>query len=101
MRKACMYAVLAMLAAIALPVAAQAATITGVKAAIVWVEILAPARLAQRPVPHRRSRAVVRKFEHDAVARTAVGAIDVRVCEAAVGGIEQLAPALLAHRQVR
>jgi hypothetical protein len=35
MRKACMYAVLAMLAAIALPVAAQAATITGVKAAIV------------------------------------------------------------------
>src|SRR6202161_35795 len=35
MPKACMYAVLAMLAAIALPVAAQAATITGVKAAIV------------------------------------------------------------------
>ena len=35
MRRACMYAVLATLAAIALPAAAQAATVTGVKAAIV------------------------------------------------------------------
>ena len=35
MRRACRYAVLAMLAAIALPAAARAATVTGVKAAIV------------------------------------------------------------------
>ena len=35
MRRACMYAVLATLAVIALPAAAQAATVTGVKAAIV------------------------------------------------------------------
>ncbi len=60
-----------------------------VKAAVERIVVFAPAGRAQRPFAHRRPRAVVREREHDAEARPAVRAIDVRIAGAPVGGIEE------------
>ena len=72
----------------------------GVEPPVDGVVILRGARRAQREAAHRRVRAVVREPARDREARTAVGAVDERIAVAAIGGVVQLAEAVVAHRHV-
>ena len=67
-----------------------------VEAAVGRVRVLARARRAHGEGRHGRARAVVGNAARDGEARAAVRAVDERVAEAAVGGVEELREALRA-----
>ena len=71
-----------------------------VKAPVGRIVVLRRALRAHRPRRHRRRGPVVRQRQHDAVARAAVRAVDVRIPVAPVRRIEQLAQARIAHGHV-
>ena len=73
----------------------------GVKAAVVRVVVLGPARRAHLEARHRRSRTVVGDRAHDREPWAAVGAVDERVAVATIRGVEKLGEALLAGRHIR
>ena len=73
----------------------------GVEAAVGRVLVLGAAGGAHGKAGHRGQRPVVGDAAHDREARPAVGAVDERVAVAAVGGVEQLAQAVRAHRACR
>ena len=62
--------------------------------------VLGAAVSAERKSAHRGLGAVVGDIQNDGEARSAVGAVDERVAITAVGGIEELAQAIVAHRHV-
>ena len=67
-----------------------------VKATVEWIGILCGAGGAHGETVHRGSRSVIRQRSDDGKARPAVGAVDKGVVVASVGGIEQLAQAIVA-----
>ncbi len=71
-----------------------------VKAPIGRIVILPRAVRVERPVLHCGIRAVVGQSEDYSVARPAIGAVDVRIVKAGIGGIEQFLQARGADRQV-
>ena len=72
----------------------------GVEAAVGGILVFGAAGGAHRETPHRGAGAVVGQVLDDAVARAAVRAVDERIAVAAVGGIEQLAQAVVAGGEV-
>ena len=67
-----------------------------VKTPVEWVGILRGALGTHGKTIHRRGRSVIRQRSDDGKARAAVGAVDKGVVIASVGGIEQLAQAIVA-----
>ncbi len=72
----------------------------GVEPAIRGARVLGSARRAERERPHRRGRPVVRQVIDDRRPRAAVRAVRERVPVAPVGGVEQLAQAVVAGGDV-
>ena len=72
----------------------------GVITAVRRVVVLAPAIGTHRKRGHRRVRPVVGQFPQDRVARPAVRAVDERIRVPAVGGVGELAPAIVAQGKI-
>ena len=72
----------------------------GVEAAVAGVVVLGRARGAEREPGHRGVGSVVGQPHGDREPRTAVRAVDERVAVPAVGRVEQLAQAVVAHGDV-
>ena len=72
-----------------------------VKTTIAGIEIFRGTVIVEQPVFHGGVRPVVRQSQHDGVARPAIGAVDVGIQVARIGGIEEFFQALIANRQVR
>ena len=66
-----------------------------VKATVEWIGILCGAGGAHGETVHRGSRSVIRQRPDDGKAWAAVGAVDKRVVIALIGGVEQLAQAIV------
>src|ERR1700722_2359363 len=70
------------------------------KTAVGGIVIFRVAVFIQRPLPHRCIRTVVRQSEDHRVARAAIGAIDIGIFVARVGGIEQFFQTFIADREI-
>ena len=81
--------------------AGRAGVRLGVEAAVAGSSYSARQRRAHREARHRRQRPVVGDAADDREPRAAVRAVDERVAVAAVGGVEQLAQAVVAGRACR
>ena len=73
----------------------------GMKTPVGGIGILRDTPLIEQPILHRRVGPVIREAQHDGVARTAVGAVNVGIPIARVGGIEKFFQAIIANRQIR
>ena len=71
-----------------------------VKASIEWVGILCGAGGAHGKAIHRGCRSVIGQRANDGKARSAIGAVDKGIVKASVGGVEQLAQAVVARGDV-
>lgn len=71
-----------------------------VKAPIEWVGILCSAGGAHGKAIHRGCRSVIGQRADDGKARSAIGAVDKGIVKTSVGGVEQLAQAVIARGDV-